>query len=94
MYRAPLKEIRFALHRLVGDGQLAGSAGFEDYSVEYADTVLDEAASFAEKELAPLNAIGDRKGAVWTAEGGLPPAEVKAAYAKYSEGGWSPLRAP
>jgi len=94
MYRVPLKEIRFALHRLVGDGQLAGSAGFEDYSVEYADTVLDEAASFAEKELAPLNAIGDRKGAVWTAEGVLPPAEFKAAYAKYSEAGWSTLRAP
>jgi 3-(methylthio)propanoyl-CoA dehydrogenase len=94
MYRAPLKEIRFALHRLVGDGQLAGTTGFEDYSAEYADTVLDEAASFAEKELAPLNAVGDRKGAVWTADGVVPPAEFKAAYAKYAEAGWSTLRAP
>jgi len=94
MYRAPLKEIRFALHDLVGDGQLAGSAGFEDYSIEYADTVLDEAASFAEKELAPINAIGDRTGAVWTADGVRPPPEFKAAYAKYTEAGWSTLRAP
>ncbi len=94
MYRAPLKEIRFALHQLVGDAQLTSTAGFEDYSVEYADTVLDEAASFAERELVPINVVGDRKGAIWTPEGVKPPAEFKAAYAKYAEAGWSTLRAP
>jgi alkylation response protein AidB-like acyl-CoA dehydrogenase len=94
MYRAPLKEIRFALHQLIGDGQLAGKPGFEDYSLEYADSVLDEAAQFAEKVIAPVNVIGDRTGATWTADGVVMPPEFKAAYAKFVEAGWGTLGGP
>ncbi|MDY6945891.1 MAG: acyl-CoA dehydrogenase [Pseudomonadota bacterium] len=93
MYKAPLKELRFAIHQLVGDQKLVGLAGLPDYSTEFADAVLDEAARFAEGELDPINRLGDRSGAKWTAEGVRMPAEFKAAYQKFVEGGWTQLRA-
>ena len=37
MYKAPLKELRFAIHQLVGDQQLVGLPGLPDYSTEFAD---------------------------------------------------------
>ena len=94
MYRAPLKEIRFAMHQLVGDGRLAGNADFPDYSIDYADSVLDEAASFAEGVLAPINAVGDRSGAEWAAGCVTMPPEFKVAYAQFVDAGWTTLRAP
>ncbi|MFC4308756.1 acyl-CoA dehydrogenase [Steroidobacter flavus] len=93
MYKAPLKELRFAIHQLVGDQRLVGLSGLPDYSTEFADAVLDEAARFAEGVLDPINRIGDRTGAKWTAEGVRMPAEFKAAYARFVEGGWTQLRA-
>lgn len=93
MYKAPLKELRFAIHQLVGDQRLVGLSDLPDYSTEFADAVLDEAARFAEGVLDPINRIGDRTGAKWTPEGVRMPAEFKAAYAKFVEGGWTQLRA-
>jgi len=93
MYKAPLKELRFAIHQLVGDQRLVGLSDLPDYSIEFTDAVLDEAARFAEGVLDPINRIGDRTGAKWTAEGVRMPPEFKAAYAKFVEGGWTQLRA-
>jgi alkylation response protein AidB-like acyl-CoA dehydrogenase len=93
MYRAPLKDIRLALHELAGDAQLNRLPAFGDYSVEFADSVLDEAAAFAEKELAPLNVLGDREGATWTTEGVRMPPAFKKAYGKFVDNGWQTLRA-
>ena len=85
MYKAPLKELRFAIHQLVGDQRLVGLSDLPDYSTDFADAVLDEAARFAEGVLDPINRIGDRTGAKWTAEGVRMPAEFKAAYAKFED---------
>jgi 3-(methylthio)propanoyl-CoA dehydrogenase len=93
MYKAPLKELRFVMHQLVRDEQLVGLEGFEDYSPDFADSVLEEAGRFAEEVLAPINRDGDKKGAKWTPEGVVMPQEFKDAYAKFIEGGWPMLRA-
>lgn len=92
MYRAPLKELRFVLHELIRDEQLAGLETLEDYSPDFADSVLDEAAKFAEDVLDPINAIGDREGAQWTADGVRMPQAFKDAYASYVAAGWTQLR--
>ena len=93
MYKAPLKDIRFVLHQLLGDQRLAEIPAHADYSVEFADSVLEQAAKFAEEVLDPINTVGDRKGARWTADGVQMPAEFKAAYEQFVEGGWQQLRA-
>jgi 3-(methylthio)propanoyl-CoA dehydrogenase len=94
MYKAPLKELRFVMHQLVGDARLAELPGLEEYSTDLADSVLDEAGRFAEEVLAPINRAGDVTGAEWTPEGVVMPPEFKAAYGKFVEGGWSQLRGP
>jgi 3-(methylthio)propanoyl-CoA dehydrogenase len=93
MYRAPLRDIEFVLHELLGPETLAGCADFADYSAELANSVLAEAARFAESVLEPLNKRGDRDGAHWSATGVSAPAGFKEAYWKFVEGGWPQLGA-
>ena len=51
--------------------------------------IFEEAGKFSSNVLAPLNAVGDKKGI--TLENGLVrmPAGFKDAYKQYIEGGWS-----
>src|SRR5581483_6383729 len=67
MYQAPVRDLRFVLHELLDTARLGGTEGFPDYSPELADSVLTEAARFAEQVLEPLNQSGDREGSKWTA---------------------------
>ena len=90
MYRAPVRELRFVLDELLAVQSLHGLA---DYSPELAESVLNEAARFAETVLDPLNQTGDREGARWTPEGVVTPKGFKEAYRQFVEGGWPQLGA-
>jgi 3-(methylthio)propanoyl-CoA dehydrogenase len=90
-YRAPVKDILFVLKELLDHEQLARLPGYEDYSAELAESVLEEAAKFAETVLAPLNRSGDEEGARWTPEGVVTPKGFKAAYQQFVDGGWPQL---
>lgn len=63
MYRAPLRELRFVLHELLDDSRLSRCEELKEYDAAFADSVLDEAAKFAEGVLAPINRSGDVEGA-------------------------------
>jgi 3-(methylthio)propanoyl-CoA dehydrogenase len=91
MYHAPLREISFVLHELLGDRSLAELYADAGYSAEIADNILEEAAKFAENVLLPLNASGDREGASWTESGVTTPKGFPEAYKAYVEAGWSQL---
>ena len=93
MYQAPLKDLRFVLHQLLDVQQLTQLPQFGDYTTDFIDSVLDEAAKFAEGVLDPINRVGDREGAKWTPEGVRMPAAFKDAYRQFVEGGWQQLRA-
>ncbi|MEN9705916.1 MAG: hypothetical protein RLZZ393_1795 [Pseudomonadota bacterium] len=94
MYRAPLRDMQFVLHELLGDERLAAYYSDVDYSGELADSIVEEAAKFGENVLEPLNRPGDVEGARWTPEGVLVPKGLKEAYAAYVEGGWTQLSVP
>jgi alkylation response protein AidB-like acyl-CoA dehydrogenase len=91
MYRAPLKDLQFVLHDLIGDAELQACRDLGDYSGDLADHVLAEAGRFAESVLDPLYRSGDRDGAKWTPQGVVTPPGFKEAYAKFVEGGWPSL---
>jgi 3-(methylthio)propanoyl-CoA dehydrogenase len=91
MYRAPLKELQFVLHDLIGDGELQSCRDLGDYSADLADSVLAEADRFAQSILDPLYRTGDRDGAKWTPQGVVTPPGFKQAYAQFVEGGWPSL---
>ncbi|MGN6454276.1 MAG: acyl-CoA dehydrogenase [Steroidobacteraceae bacterium] len=93
MYRAPVREVRFVLEELLGAQRLAASAQLRDYSNELAQSVLEEAARFAENVLEPLNRPGDIHGARWTENGVVTAPGFREAYRQFVEGGWPALGA-
>jgi len=91
MYRAPVREVRFVLEELLGARSLAAFAALADYSDELAQSVLEEAARFAESVLEPLNRPGDIEGARWTPEGVVTAPGFREAYRQFVAGGWPAL---
>src|SRR5476651_965947 len=91
MYRAPLRELRFVLDELLSVGFLSTYPGLSEYSSETTESILGEAARFAEEVLEPLNQSGDREGARWTPEGVVTPKGFVVAYSQFVEGGWPQL---
>ena len=61
---------------------------------ELAAMVLDQAAKFAAKVYAPLNASGDQEGARLEAGGVKLPQGFAEAYRAHAEGGWTGIAAP
>jgi len=91
MYRAPLRELRFVLEELLPSEQLAQYPGLADYSSDVAESILGEAARFAETVLDPINRSGDEQGARWTPEGVVTAPGFREAYRQFAEGGWPQL---
>src|SRR5579864_3224468 len=94
MYRAPVREMRFVLEELLEARQLSAAPELADYSDELAQSVLEEAARFAEQVLEPLNQPGDRAGVRWTPEGVVTAPGFREAYQQFVAGGWPALGAP
>ena len=91
MYRAPLRELRFVLDELLQSPGLARYPGLADYSSDVAESILGEAARFAESVLDPINRSGDTAGARWTPEGVVAAAGFRDAYRQFAAGGWTQL---
>jgi acyl-CoA dehydrogenase len=86
--------MRFVLEELLPTERLTGAPQLADYSPELAQSVLEEAARFAENVLEPLNQPGDVAGARWTPEGVVTAPGFREAYAQFVAGGWPALGAP
>ena len=90
-YRAPIRDMQFVLKELAGLDEIAALPGCEEASADVVDAVLEEAAKFAEGVLSPLNAVGDKIGAKFSAGEVTMPAGFKAAYKLFAESGWTAL---
>ncbi|MEE8533912.1 MAG: acyl-CoA dehydrogenase [Alphaproteobacteria bacterium] len=90
-YTAPLRDMRFVLHEVVGLDEVARLPGCEEATPDLVDQVLEEAGKFASGVLAPLNETGDREGT--RLENGVvrTPAGFADAYQKFVAGGWNGL---
>lgn len=95
-YKAPLSDIRFVLHDLLGAEREFARLGHAEATRDLLDAVLEEGARFTETVLAPLNATGDRFGCRFDADTGdvITPPGFKEAYAQFVEGGWTGLVSP
>ena len=95
-YKAPLTDIRFALHDVLGVEALLQHLGKDDASRDIIDAVLEEGARFTETVLAPLNRVGDEVGCSFDKATGAvtTPPGFREAYEQYVEGGWPSLNAP
>jgi 3-(methylthio)propanoyl-CoA dehydrogenase len=93
-YKAPLKDMLFAIKHIANIDEVAKIPGFEEAGFDTAQAVLEECAKFNEGVLAPLNWEGDvnpstfKDGKVTTTPG------FKEAFKQYAEGGWQGLQHP
>jgi 3-(methylthio)propanoyl-CoA dehydrogenase len=93
-YKAPLKDMLFAIKHIANIDAVSKIPGFEDAGFDTAEAVLEECAKFNEGVVAPLNWTGDthpssfKDGKVTTTPG------FKEAYKQYTEGGWQGLQHP
>lgn len=87
-YKAPLTDIKFAFNDVVQMPAHYDTLGYEDATQDLTDAVIEEGAKFAERELSPLNAIGDTQGCVLENGHVKTPKGFKEAYNVYVENGW------
>jgi alkylation response protein AidB-like acyl-CoA dehydrogenase len=94
-YSAPLRDIRFVLHEVLHAQSHYAELGRDELNTEFIDSVLEEAARFAEEVVAPTNEPGDRIG-VRLDESGVvvTPPGFKEAYRRFVEDGWAALCGP
>ncbi len=91
-YRAPTREHLFVLRDVLNIEAYANLPSFADASMDTVEAILTEGAKFVEEVLAPLNAVGDKEGCVWSADNTVKtPTGFKAAYDQMVEGGWVAL---
>lgn len=90
-YKAPLRDMRFVLYELMGGEDLSQLPGFEDFTRDLIDPVLEEAAKVCEQVLHPINRSGDEEGC--HLENGVvrTPAGFQDAYRTFREGGWTAI---
>lgn len=94
-YRAPIRDIHFALHELLNvDAHYASIPTYSEATRELVDSIIEAGAKFAEEELSPLNRIGDEEGCRLEDGRVLTPKGFKEAYANYVSLGYGSIAAP
>ncbi len=91
-YRAPLKDIQFALRHNARIEQLAQLPGYEEASDDMISAILEEAGKVANGVLSPLNTVGDSAGVQLEGDSVKTPAGFAEAYQQFVEGGWGSLQ--
>jgi len=92
-YRAPVRDIAFALEAVAGISDVAAMGAFPDYDADVSAAVLEAAAQFSEEVLAPLNRVGDLNPAT-IVDGNVTASPGFAdAYRQFAAGGWTSLSA-
>ena len=86
-YQAPLREIEFVLHDVLGAEQLTALPGYAEATRETLDGLLGEAAKLVAERLAPLNAGADA-GCRWRDGEVTTPPGFREFYKLYGESGW------
>ncbi|WP_395024172.1 acyl-CoA dehydrogenase [Comamonas odontotermitis] len=93
-YKAPVKDMLFAIEHLARIDQVAQIPGFEDAGLDTAQAVLEECARFNEEVVAPLNVAGDLHPSTWKDGTVTTTPGFKDAFKQYVEGGWQGLQHP
>ena len=93
-YRAPAKDMLFAMKELAGIEAVAALPGHEEAGLDTAAAVLEECAKFNESVVAPLNWEGDRHPSAWADGEVRTTPGFKQAFRQFVEGGWQGLHHP
>lgn len=93
-YQAPTQDMAFIIRHLVDFDALSKLPGFEEFSEDVVQAILEEAGKFANGVISPLNTAGDTQGAALQSDHTVKTSPgFKEAYAQYAEAGWNSLSA-
>jgi alkylation response protein AidB-like acyl-CoA dehydrogenase len=90
-YSFPYKDAAFVIDELIEFDRLCQEAGLEEVNGELVHAILEEASRLAADVIAPLNVVGDQKGATLDEVGVRETPGFADAYRQYAEGGWASL---
>ncbi|MBT8038891.1 MAG: acyl-CoA dehydrogenase family protein, partial [Gammaproteobacteria bacterium] len=93
-YTFPYKDAEFLLEEIVDFDGLCDEGGLDEVNSELATAVLEEANRLATEVIAPLNWIGNEKGATLGENGVQETPGFKEAYWQMVESGWCSLGFP
>ena len=92
-YTAPLKDMQFLLHEVVGLDRVSHLPGCEEVTPDVVNAILEECGKFSRDVLGPLNITGDKAGSKWE-DGRVTTAPgFKQAYKQFTESGWTAIGA-
>jgi len=92
-YRAPVRDIAFALEAIAGIDNVAATGAFPDYDTDVATAIIEAAGQFSEEVLAPLNRVGDLNPATISNGNVTASPGFADAYKQFAAGGWTSLTA-
>jgi len=92
-YTAPLRDMQFVLHELLGvEDHLKQMPQHAEIDADTINQVIEEAGKFCSEVIFPLNQSGDREGCTYHGDGVVTaPKGFKEAYQQYVEAGWPSL---
>jgi hypothetical protein len=93
VYKAPLDNIRFVLHDVLGAESLTSLPGYADANADLMNQIIEEGAKMCEEVLFPINQSGDKEGCTFEAGKVTTPSGFKQAYQSFTESGWCGLSA-
>lgn len=103
-YQAPYQDMQRLVAQAYKQQGLDTLASFDDFDLELANAVMEEAAKFASGVLAPLNQVGDVQGCRFEERNAqkdddqktkvITPAGWKSAYQQFAASGWIGLALP
>lgn len=91
VYKAPIENIKFVLHEVLEAEQLSELEGYEEFSADLTDQIIEEGAKICEEVLFPLNGSGDQEGCHYKDGEVTTPKGFIEAYNTFAEGGWCGL---
>ncbi len=93
-FNAPIADQLFVLRHVTGIDALSANPRFADATPDMVQAIVEGIGAFAAEQFAPLNRIGDTKGAQIVDGRVRMPDGYVAAYKSYVDNGWGSINAP
>ena len=93
-YQVDRRELQFVVNETLKAGELCELPYFSDFDEGMFKMIINEASTFSEQVLAPLNENGDRQGCSIKDGSVVTPDGFVDAWKKLGEGGWLSMNMP
>ena len=91
-YRAPVQDMAFVIEHVIDSQSIAKLPGYQEFTPDLIEAVLDEAGKFSHEVISPLNQACDKQGATLSPDHTVTTSPgFKQAYEQFVAAGWNGL---